>query len=123
VSSDVEKAQNVKNRLDKNGRRILLVREGIASSDPSKPWRKTTDFNADTYPTVAVFINYETKEIDGQLIKSFDKKLLVNAIDNEGKDLTKYDAVIDDGETWKIEKVNPLQPGGVVIMYEIQIRK
>lgn len=122
MATDLQKAEKAKITLDKKGRKITFVKEGEISSDLNQPWRGTVGA-AKTFDTIGVFISYESKDIDGELIRVFDKKVLVNAIDSSAYDLSTFDKIIDGSTTWKIQNVKALQPANQIILNEVQVRK
>jgi hypothetical protein len=73
----------------------------------------------------AVF-EYGNKNIDGTLIKTGDKKLLLSALNSNGDVLTS--PVINDTATiggvvyTLVEPLKAIAPAGIVIMYECNIR-
>ena len=78
--------------------------------------------NTSTVQTgTAVELDYNVSEIDGVLIQRGDKKLLV-AVSGitviEPNDTCTVGAVV-----YLIKNVKPLSPGGIVLLYEVQVRK
>lgn len=120
---DFVKARATAKRLiDKNGRLVTFSKETRTASDASKPWKKTTG-TAASFTMICSFINYESREIDGDKIKVGDQKMLANAIDNGDNNIVDFNTVTDGDETWRIKKVDSIRPGDIVVMYEVQVRK
>jgi len=65
---------------------------------------------------------YHQRERDGTLIQAHDRKFLVST---EGIDIvpTTEDALAVGTETYQIIDVKPLAPGGVAVMYTLQVRR
>lgn len=114
-------AESVKATLDRKGRSVTFKKTSTQLEDENKPWGKSIEVPS-TFDTISVFIDYETKELDGERIKASDKKLLVNTIDPVD-DIESYEEVIDGKTTWRIKSVNEIKPGNIAFMYEVQIRK
>lgn len=115
-------AASIKAKLDKKGRAVRVIQKSRTLVDGERPWKGTTGAGVD-FSTICVFIDYESKEIDGDKIKAGDKKLLANAVDNGDIPFEDYDEIIDGGVTWRIKRVETLQPGDEILMYTVQIRK
>lgn len=106
------------NRLiDRFGQAGTIVRRGAATGDE---WNPT--FAADApHACRVVETDYTAREIDGTLIQASDKKLLV-AVSGLTITPTPDDRITVGGKTYEIVTVKTLQPGGTVILYEIQGR-
>ena len=106
----------------------LLTRFGAAGSvrrsattggnswDPSSGTTTTTD-----YPATMVVTDYAQADINGTVIQSTDKKVLmapgVAVVPNTSDVL-----VTPDGGTLSVVGVKPLKPAATLVMYEIQAR-
>ena len=69
----------------------------------------------------AVELDYNVSEIDGVLIQRGDKKLLVSVsgiVAIEPNDTCSLGAAL-----YIVKNVKPLSPGGIVLLYEVQVRK
>lgn len=70
----------------------------------------------------AVRQNYGSNQVDGQVIKQGDVKLLAEAksftVEPDVSDL-----MLDGSETWQIMDVKPFKPGDTIIYYELQLRQ
>lgn len=115
-------ARTAKRIIDKNGRAVTFIKKSTLPADETKPWGEKRNLQ-ETITTKCSFINYEVNEIDGEKIKVGDKKVLANAIDTKGQNLEDFEEIQDGGTTWRVKKVNTVQPADVVVMYEIQVRK
>jgi hypothetical protein len=115
----VKLAATTQRLIDNNGRTFQFVLKGSAV-DPAKPW----DGNADgsTESAKGVFLSYSRREIDGTKIQAEDKRLVV-AAQNLSADLTTAIKVRDGGTDYQVVgPVRVVQPGDVVLLYEIQAR-
>ena len=69
----------------------------------------------------AVVTGYKDKQIDGQIIRSGDKQVMI-----AGSALTTApktnDIVVDSGD-YKIVNIETIQPGDTVLIYKLQVRK
>jgi hypothetical protein len=82
--------------------------------------------SATTQTAVGIEELYKAREIDGTLIKAGDRRLLISPRNSAGAALTTPSVghtVTLDGEPWRIERVEPLQPGGTVVAIYLHLRK
>lgn len=105
------------------GQPCTLAREGTGGGVYDPETSTTTDASPDaSYPGNAVKLDYETKDIDGTDIRSGDVRFLI------GFDLQaepKSDETITltrDASKWRVVKCKPLDPGGFVVLYDVQAR-
>ena len=115
-------AKNTKKLIDKNGRVVTFLRNSRAAADPSKPWSNTTGAQ-ESFSTKCSFVDYDSKDIDGNKVKAGDKKLLANAIDNGSNKYEDFEFVEDGDVTWRIKRVKETRPADIAVLYEIQVRK
>lgn len=111
-----------KRLIKKNGQVVTLRGfSGTPAPDPDKPWKPGPNVPQDQ-PIEAVFLDYEQKYIDGELVRMGDQRVFMPA---DGLTVApEVEGVILRGaETWKIVNVKPLAPNGQQIMYEIQVRQ
>ena len=123
---DTVSLRNVATRLIRqNGRTVTLVKHSRESIGPAHRGRiENNDISVGGI--YAVFANFRSNQIDGTLIKEDDKLLLISSQDipsDADADIENYDEVIDEGQTWSIERVQEIKPGGASIIYRIQIRR
>lgn len=90
--------------------------------DSTKPWRVGDPSKSDQTGVPAVFLNYQQKYIDGEVIKRGDKQVLIpaenlTAIPNIG------DQLIQGSQVWTIKNIEPLSPSGQDILYTLQVRQ
>jgi hypothetical protein len=63
--------------------------------------------------------------INGTLIKSGDRKILMSALDDTGAALPAMkedDLVLTGGVTYKVKNIDNVAPGGVVVMWQLVAR-
>lgn len=101
-------------RFGQSGSIRRLTPGGGPDYDPGEP--TTTD-----YDVTFVLSEYSNREIDGTLIKAGDKKVLLST---EGLSITPAlgDRIVVAGTAHRIENIKPLNPGGTVLLYEMQAR-
>jgi hypothetical protein len=83
-------------------------------------WNPGPSINAE-FPVLALFETYSDGMIDGTTILYGDRKLLLSAEHLEATPRT-TDKLIINGEEYNIINVLPLAPGGVSILFTLQIR-
>ena len=108
-----------------NGRQIKIVKFGNAPEDESKPWRGRREYLAAEVTTIGAFVPM------GDLQKSIARDVagalretefcLVAADSTWGYDLRDFDAIEDDGRTWKIISVELISPASVDVIYQIEV--
>ncbi|WP_323605049.1 hypothetical protein [Citrobacter sp. R-1.5.2] len=65
-----------------------------------------------------VITEYSTREIDGSLIATGDKKLAATF----ETEVRIGDLIDIDGKKWRVVQPNPVKPADVLISYNIQLR-
>ena len=105
----------------------LLARFGQAAtlrrpSTGGTAYNPTQGSPAD-YPVTIVVTDYETREVDGTRILSTDKKVLLAKGSLSVEPATSDLLIEASGAVYKIVNVQPLNPGGTVVMYTIQARR
>jgi len=80
--------------------------------------------NTTTYPCKLVLTEYTALEVDGVLIQSTDRKILI-AAKNLNIEPNPETDVVFGGDTlpWRIIRANRTAPGGVNLLWELQVRK
>ena len=105
--------------IQKKGRTVTLrTKSGTYNPD-------TDDFSSQTEDDAsvkAVFTNYSNSQIDGELVRRGDKRLLMAALGLESSPSGR-DQVIDGDDTYKIISFETIQPGDTPILYKVQVRK
>lgn len=70
--------------------------------------------------------NYNTQDIDGSLIKSGDVKMLISPVLLDGSDMPEpltTDLILFDGDTYRVQSVNPGDFAGLACYFYAQARK
>ena len=102
------------------GRAATLRRISKVPGTTAKPWQKAVGTATDSTVTL-VFLDYAIKDIDGARIQRNDQHVFLRGL--AGIDITDQDFVIDGAAHWSIENVMLLNPGGVTLLYELQLRQ
>jgi len=117
--------------ISENGRDLTIVRRDQANfTDPAKPWRGSTEASTISTVVKGVFIEYEKEDVDGDLIRRGDKRVLIAASDVEDETtgtlnvkVEDYDHILDGTVRWKIIVAELIEPGPLRIMYDVQVRQ
>ena len=107
------------NLLDHFGRNWVVRRINKGEYDPSTNTRtidETSDFTGK-----AVRLEYDQKQVDGEVIRSDDFQLIIEA-KNLGVVPTVHDKVIDDACVYEIISIKKIQPKDTIIYFEMQLR-
>lgn len=107
--------------ITKNGMPITLRHRTLAAAASDTPWEPGAATVTDT--TVdGVFLNYNRKDVDGDVIKQGDQYVYIAA-----KNLSSVpsidDLLIRDTEVWKIVNIEELRPNSQRILYTAQVRQ
>lgn len=109
--------------LTRRGGPVTVRRAGAPTGDPWNP----TPGTPITAPAKAVMLEFSLRERDGTNILEGDRKALLTLDDATLTDgLAIGDTiVVSASEEWRVVDPRPLQPapGGVVILYEAQVRR
>jgi hypothetical protein len=108
--------------IAKNGRDVVLYKLSRTAATPAKPWEGAGTGFEDSATVKAVITDYNEDEIDGEIIRQGDKKLLVAAKPSPTQDLLKFDKLDDAGSIYSVVRGNLLKPGVTSILYKFQIR-
>ncbi len=131
MALDYVSFQNLAERLiESNGRTLSLVRRDQGNLiDLAKPWRGSTEAAEITVIVKGVFIKFEKEDFDGSLVRRGDKRILIadKSVQDESSasnlDIEDYDHVLDATVRWKIITAEPIEPGSLRIMYDLQVRQ
>ena len=121
---DYLRAQNTAKRLlDKFGVKETIIGYEPGTVDPAQPNRPAVR-TPKTASVTAVFLNYELSKIDGTSIKHGDMRVLISP-----KDATfdpQFEGTITktgDGVWSIVGPIKVLNPGGVKLLYTLQVRR
>lgn len=101
--------------LTENGRVYQLIRGGATVRDQFGKEVATPEITA---TVTGVITEYSSREIDGSLIATGDKKLAATFETEVRID----DRIEIDGKKWRVVQPNPVKPADVLISYNIQLR-
>jgi nucleoside-diphosphate-sugar epimerase len=75
-----------------------------------------------SYPATLVALDYSDRERDGTLIQTGDRKVLISTA---GLSITptSADRIVIQGSRFEIVNLNPLDPAGTVVMWQVQVRQ
>jgi len=118
------KMQATANKMLKGkGQSIILSRNTSGTYDPATG---ITPVTVTTQTGNGAIFDYADKNIDGELILSGDKQLLLSAVNSTGTALTApevNDTVTDAGGVVRtITRIKALSPAGTTVMFEINLR-
>lgn len=110
-------ASTAANLLSKFGQPLTYTRTTTGAYDQATG--STTDTTT-TYDATSVWLGYGISEIDGVVIKQGDAKVFTSPADTRP---LIGDTVAKDSATWRVMAVMPVQPAGVDVIYQLQVRK
>jgi hypothetical protein len=116
--------QTTANRLLKDkGQSLTISRQTAGAYDPATG---QTTVTVTTQTGTGAIFDYRDENVDGVLILSGDKQLLLSAVNTTGTALTApevNDTVTDAGSVVRtITRIKTLAPAGTVVMYDINLR-
>ncbi|MCK9532606.1 MAG: hypothetical protein M0R77_19130 [Gammaproteobacteria bacterium] len=97
--------------IDRFGRTIIR-RRATKSGDNWNPTISYTDTNI-----IGVSLGYKANEIDGNLIKATDKKILTY------DEVIVSDKIVDNSIVYEVISVDTINPGDTILIYKVQIRR
>lgn len=100
--------------INRFGQELDFTRETGESYDPVSG---TVTSTTETYSADAVWLNYRNEEIDDTIVLQGDARVLVAA------SVEVDDRVTFEGQEWRVVTARPLNPAGVEIYTEAQVRK
>lgn len=112
-------AANVKASLGRAGMAASYVSVTNGVYNPSTG--SVTATEATTQVSV-VRLSYSEYEMNNTQIKQGDIKVLMDAT-SLSEDPKTEDKIVMNSETWNIIDIKPLDPAGIVVMYELRLRK
>lgn len=115
----VESRDDADELLTEFGQAVSL-RRITASGNPWEPTQATAD-----YATVAAILDYNARQIDGENILVTDRRALVAAGPLTALGITSItppDSLVVGGVAVPIVRAMPLNPAGVTVLYDCQLR-
>lgn len=100
------------------GQAVTLTRLGDGVYDPQTG---TVARSGTTYSGYGAPVNYAQRDIDGTMILRTDVRVLLGP--QIGANPTTGDTLTVGGDIYTVVASNPLAPGGVVVLHDVQCRK
>lgn len=127
-------SEKVRTRIKKYGREVMLRQLVRTPADADKPWRGATaprGTSAKTLTTSAVFLDPQggdgelgiTDQRRSSLLARMDKIALISLGQTTKKELEDYDELVDDGETYRIQEIETLDPGSHILVHIVGLRR
>lgn len=112
-ASHVRGAATATRLIAKHGRAMSLV----TINDDAEPWEDVSGTET-TQAVTGVQTSFTAQEVDGNLVKADDKKMLIDST------VTPTTAMrLQDGSTdYSIIAVEEVKPGDIAILYKLQVR-
>lgn len=109
------KTGTVRNLLTKFGFAVTFTRKSLAAYTPgANPVNTTSEITG-----YGVLDAFQRSEIDGEVVQQGDSRLY---FEGESEPVI-GDTLTIGSQVWRVEAVQPIQPGGVAVMWELRIRK
>lgn len=99
---------------------VVAVRRTSTTGPAHDPTVTTAD-----YTTLAAILDYNSRQIDGQNILVTDRRALIAAGPLAALGITSIappDSIVVGGIAVPVVRVMPLNPAGVLVMYDCQLR-
>lgn len=114
-----ELAESAKSILAEFGGTVILKSASSGQYDPA-----TGSASVTTSETTrkGVFLSFGSGQtyVRGQMIQTYDKRLLLDASAGVGSQDTFIDS---DGSEWSPVSINSISPAGVAVVYDMHVRK
>lgn len=104
--------------------RVATVAQPPDSDAPSEPWDPGETAGAEQhvdYPCVAIVTNYPLRPRPGTLIKEYNRHVYVAVDGVENVDTNLASQIILGGHTYEIVTMTPTEPGGLRLMFDLQV--
>jgi len=112
-----ESANDAINEAGQNG----YLRKTVAGTG-TDPWNTGAGTVTD-YPIRFVLVDYAERDRDGTLVQVNDQQAII-AVGSLAVEATEADKLVDSsGNVFEVIAMRPLSPGGVVLLYQAQVRK
>jgi hypothetical protein len=111
------KTQTAEPLLERFGKSATLIKPGTPSGPPYNPVPGVPT----EHPVTVVQTEYKLRDIDGTLIQQGDKKLLVSTKNAPVPAMN--DTIRSGSVVYQIINILPLDPGPVVMLWRLQVRK
>jgi hypothetical protein len=121
-----------KRLIEKHGRLVTLRKISETPNDTDKPWRGNDDDTSAsddisiTAKTLMKGLFYEDSP-DNEVRRAVQDAVVAaaSAVDTNGAqvDLKGFDQLIDGDIVWKIDKVQEVKPGDLVILWKLRLKQ
>lgn len=118
MSFDYGRSKATADRLVSKFGQSATLRRPTSSGTAYNP----TPGQPDDHPVTVVVLDYDRREIDGTRILATDRKVLL-AVGNLAIEPATSDKAVIGGVEHSIIDIQPLNPGGLVILYQLQVRR
>ncbi|MFZ6773032.1 hypothetical protein ACO0LB_10000 [Undibacterium sp. SXout7W] len=112
-----EAASDADELLAEFGQRVTIKRITSGDYDPAT---SAASIATTLQMGTAVILDFGIKDIDGTLIKTGDKRMLLSAIGITPPQVD--DIVMFGASTCQIKNTNPLDPAGIIVFYDVHLR-
>jgi hypothetical protein len=114
--------QTANKMLKGKGQAIVITRQVSGAYDPATGTATVTTTVQNGYGAI---FDYSDKNVDGVLILSGDKQLLLSAVNSTGTALTApevNDTVTAGGVVRTITRIKALSPAGTTVLFDVNLR-
>jgi hypothetical protein len=114
--------QTANKMLQGKGQAVTITRQVSGAYDPATGTATVTTTVQNGYGAI---FDYSDKNVDGVLILSGDKQLLLSAVNSTGTALTApevNDTVTAGGMVRTITRIKALSPAGTTVMFDCNLR-
>lgn len=115
------KAKRAKDAIARKGGRCK-IKGFVLQPNPEQPNRPGDRVEYE-FDVMAVFLDYETKQIDGTNILTGDQYCLVSPLEAAIPKGISATITRANGDTFSIKNIENLMPGDVSLLYTIQVRR
>lgn len=120
-------AAAAKKLIDKNGRTVIVRKQGSNPQDSEKPWRSKTEYPESSVTGSGVFVppgkGLGRSSSNEENIKRAEQSVYFAAADDTGLNLIDYDIIIDNDVEWKIVSAELLSPAGTRLLYQFGVAR
>lgn len=104
--------------VEKFGAPVFLVFQESSEYDPETG---DTDKKQYTYTGRGVLLDYEARDVDGQSIQATDQRVYIAP--NIAVPPSPGNKLEIAGERWEVIVSKPVAPGGITVLYDVQVRR
>lgn len=108
-------------QINDKGRNVTVRSKGVTEGYDVATDTYTAGTDSDV-TAKALFTEYKTKDIDGEVIQRGDKKLLIAASSLSSAPTTETQ-IVDGSDVYSVIGVETVEPGDTAILYKVQVRR